>query len=101
MCRGGGISPKFKNSEDGTLVSSTYHHHPPSLIKVQGQCPTPFPHPSYDLPVEYIQHSVLCTGLVDWYMRIGLVYLTGLAIQHTSPVHTTHQSCTYHGWISS
>ena len=53
----GRISPKFKNSEDGTLMSTTSHHDPPSLIKEQGQCPTPFPSPSYNIPVEYIQHS--------------------------------------------
>ena len=58
------ISPKLNNSEDGKLVSSTSHHHPPSLIKEQGHCSTPFPPPSYNIPVEYIQHgtySVLCT----------------------------------------
>ena len=50
--------------EDGTLVSSTSHHRPPSLIKEQGHCSTPSPPPSYNIPVEYIQHStysVLCT----------------------------------------
>ena len=64
---------------------------------------TPFPPPSYNIPVEYIpcttQH-IQCimywAGVLNWTgICTGLVYWTGMA----SPVHTTHQSsntCTTH-----
>ena len=70
ICVGvGGISPKFKNSEDGTLVSSTSHHHPPPLIKVQGQCPPP----SYNIHVPVTVHKVYYV-LENW---TGMLYVLG------------------------
>ena len=65
---------------------------PPSLFNkgVQGQCPTPFPPPSYNIPVEHIQCIMYWTGVLNWTgICTGLVYWTAMAsqyIQHTSPV---------------
>ena len=58
-------------------MSSTSHHHPPSLIKVQGQCFTP------SLPPHTTHQS--STYNSTYY----------IPVQYTSPVHTTHQSSTY------
>ena len=72
---GRGISPKFKNSEDGTLLSSSSHHHPPSLIKDAGAMTHPHtPHTTYNTV-----HTVYCaldwSIELDWYdVCTGLVY---------------------------
>ena len=103
------ISPKFKNSEDGTLVSSTSHHHPPSLCR--GNAPPPFlpPHTTYQLSTYNTAHTVYyvldwCVeldwymywaGVLDWYGQSSTYNTPVQCIQHTSPVHTTHQSSTY------
>ena len=75
VCVGVGISPKFKNSEDGTqLVSCTFHHHPLSLIKVQGAMPHPLSSPLIQLTSRV--HTTQCI----MYWTGGLVYVLGWCI---------------------
>ena len=96
---GGEISPKIVRM---LQVSSTAHHHPPSLIKVQGQCFTPslLPHTThqsstyngtyYTPPVQYIHHTRPVQHTQSSTSNTPNQYIHPT----TSPVYTTHQSCT-------
>ena len=92
-------------------MSTVSHHHPSSLPKVQGQCPTPYPppHTTYQLSTCNTAHTVYyvldwCVeldwymywaGVLDWYGQSSTYNTPVQYIQHTSPVHTTHQSSAY------